>query len=57
MDELTKHKQETDAHVKKREEGGLEGVPSARQLAQKGYRMKKDQRTKGALIGGSNARY
>lgn len=51
VDELTKHKQETGEQVKKRKEGGLEGVPLARQLAQKGYKMKKNQRTKGIDMG------
>lgn len=51
MDELTKQKQETGEQVNKRKEGGLEGVPAARQLAQKSYKMKKIQRTKGIDMG------
>ena len=47
VDELTKKVEETDANPKKRDMGGLEGVPVARQLANKGYKMKKIRRTNG----------
>ena len=47
VDKLTEMKQEADPWAKKLEEGGLEGVPSPRQVAQKSYKMKKHARSNG----------
>ena len=49
-DELTKQMEEANPdNVTKKMEGGLEGVPEARQLTQMGYRLKKKQRTNGTI--------
>ena len=49
-DELTKQMEESNpGNLTKKKEGGLEGVPIARQLTQKSYKMKKQLRTKGVI--------
>ena len=47
VDKLMEMKQEADPWTRKLEQGGLEGVPQPRQLAQKAYLMKKEARSNG----------
>ena len=47
VDKLMEMKQEVDPWTRKLEQGGLEGVPQPRQLAQKAYKMKKEARSHG----------
>ena len=51
IDKLNEQKLQDGVPIKKRKEGGLVGIPKARQLSNKGYKSRKNDREGGAMHG------